>query len=249
MSHEVVKTVKGHQYRYLVDSYRDAGSGKVRNRWRYLGRVEGGRTRPPSRRSGSDTRERLIGATERSLETHEYSSLTAGAIATAAGLAHGTFYRYFKDKRAALEAAIARAGETIDRAWLPLREPLGTSAAERERWRTVVRTLLEMPARRLGLMRAWHAIVVTDPEVLAQRQERRRAVLAEMTAYLTRLRESGLTNVSDIEGTAAAVQAAVYGAIHTALVEGRPPSDALRRGVVDLAERAVFPQGPTGNAG
>ena len=117
MSHEVIKRVGARAYRYRVESYRDASSKKVRSRWTYLGRVdrpaddgEPPSVAPRTRRRTSETRERLIEAFEFLLETLSFDRVTAGAVAERAGVAHGTFYRYFSDKAALLRAALDRRG-------------------------------------------------------------------------------------------------------------------------------------------
>jgi AcrR family transcriptional regulator len=54
------------------------------------------------------TRLRLLAATAARLEAgEERSDLRVSDIATEAGVAHGTFYRYFPDRRAAVEALVA----------------------------------------------------------------------------------------------------------------------------------------------
>ena len=64
MAYEVTKLVNGRPYRYRVRSERDPESGKVRNRWTYLGRVDANRPhaavkpRPNAREALLDSLER-----------------------------------------------------------------------------------------------------------------------------------------------------------------------------------------------
>lgn len=242
MAYEVTKVVRGHSYRYQVQSYRDE-AGKVRNRWTYLGRVDGTTTRPPARRSTSATRERLLGALGRLLEHQDFEAIGAGAIAQEAGLAHGTFYRYFRHKRAALEAALGRVNEAMAHAREALRAPIGTLASERDRLREMIAASLAPPVEQAGVVRAWFALMVKSPELTAQRLERRRAALADVSDYLRRLRQAGLTDISNPDEVAAGVAAAINGAIHLRVDAGVAVSDEVRGGIVAIVERAVFPQG------
>src|SRR5579875_1893773 len=109
MAYEVTKRIAGRAYRYRVESVRDPETGKRRSRWTYLGRAEGAAAAAPApaRRRG-DARERLLDALERLLEARDLAGVTADAVAAEAGLAHGTFYRHFRDKRDAFKAALDR---------------------------------------------------------------------------------------------------------------------------------------------
>jgi len=62
----------------------------------------------PSLRKTERTRLRLLAAVASRLEAGDApGALRVADIAAAAGLAHGTFYRYFTDRAAAVEAAVA----------------------------------------------------------------------------------------------------------------------------------------------
>src|ERR1700739_318471 len=97
MAYEVVKTIRGRKYRYVVESYRDVETGKVRNKWRYLGKAEG--EQPPVRRARrDDARVKLLDAAERLLDREAWSDITVRHIAAEAGVAEATFYRYFQSR-------------------------------------------------------------------------------------------------------------------------------------------------------
>ncbi len=132
MAYEVVKTIRGREYRYRVQSERDPHTGKSRNRWTYIGRVTGEPDVAKSRPARPNARLRLLAAAERLLEGGEASALSVDAIATEAGVAHGTFYRYFRDRSAVLEALARHLRETRsvgdDR---ELRDDVATRAAAR----------------------------------------------------------------------------------------------------------------------
>ncbi|MFY9781400.1 MAG: TetR family transcriptional regulator [Candidatus Baltobacteraceae bacterium] len=242
MAHEVVKHVGSRAYRYRVETYRDPASGKVRGRWTYLGRAggegESSATRP--RRSARDTRERLLAALERLLEEQEYSGVTAGAIAAAAGLAHGTFYRYFADRGAALRAAIERAREAWARTRPSFEPPFGSLEAERVRVRAWVAAVLSAPYERRGLVRAWYAQREIDTELKALQRRNRAQTVDALASYLEGLGKAITIGVPRPREFADALLVLLEGTVRRVLVEGENLDAGAIAGVVDVFDRAIF---------
>ncbi|HEV8022739.1 MAG TPA: TetR/AcrR family transcriptional regulator, partial [Candidatus Lustribacter sp.] len=103
MAYEVTKLVNGRPYRYQVRSERDPASGKLRNRWTYLGRGDPG-AKPGPAKPRPNARQALLDALERLLDRSDPGDVTAAAVSLEAGLAHGTFYRYFHNRVDAIRA-------------------------------------------------------------------------------------------------------------------------------------------------
>jgi AcrR family transcriptional regulator len=241
VAHDVVKRVGDRSYRYRVESYRDPASGKVRGRWTYLGRVAGEGAQPPrERRSSAQTRERLLGALELLLEEQEFGAVTAGAIARAAGLAHGTFYRYFADKRQALRAAVERARELAERTRPSFEPPFGSAARERARVRSWVTAVLDAPFERRGLTRTWFVLSELDLELLALRRTYRARTVEAFASYLERLRSAGTVDVPQPRELAAALLILLEGTVRRVLVEGETFEPDALDGVVEVFDRAIF---------
>lgn len=241
MSHEVIKSVRGREYRYEVQSYRDPASGKVRGRWKYLGRVGSGATqirRPAS--SATATRERLLDALATLLDRHEFSELTVSQIAAEAGLAHGTFYRYFSDKNAALSAAALRIREEVERSRPDLEVQAESPAAERERIRDWVVTILRAPVGRPGLLREWYAALARDPALKAERARRQADLRAAFAGYLQRLGDAGSISLARPAELADALLTAIDGAIRGLALDQKPFPERTITGFADLFERAIF---------
>ncbi|HTJ27788.1 MAG TPA: TetR/AcrR family transcriptional regulator [Candidatus Limnocylindria bacterium] len=240
MAYEVVKTIAGRSYRYQVESIRDPETGKRRNHWTYLGRVEGAQPRAAAPKRRTDGRERLLDALERLLESRDFAALTADAIAGEAGLAHGTFYRHFKDKRAALLAAMDRIRERRG----PVFAALGADVATREEARAGLRRLVEAtmrsPAEHPALLRAYFGLALRDEEFVRDRRERKARAVRKLGTHLAELRAQGFATLRDPGATAAALFAMLDGCHREALVEGDPPDEARIDGVVEVFERAVF---------
>ena len=246
MAHEVIKRVGRRAYRYQVESYRDRTTHKVRSRWTYLGVADAaagslgpGEPRAP-RREASATREGLIDAFERLAERLPYAAVTAGAVAREAGLAHGTFYRHFKDKRAVFVAALDRVRAEFDREKPSFDAPCGTLAEERARVRAWVEALLLKPGEHPGVLHAFFEALENDEELRAERGARRNERVAAFGAYLKGLAETGIIAVVSADGLAAALLALVDAVFRAAVVERVTVDPLLAAGAVDVFDRAIF---------
>jgi AcrR family transcriptional regulator len=240
VAYEVIKTIAGRPYRYRVESVRDPQTGKRRNRWTYLGRIEGEQPAAARPKRRSDARERLLDALERLLETRDFTAVTADAIATEAGLAHGTFYRHFRDKRDALRAALDRVRERMGLIVASLLHDVAGPAEARAGIRGFVETILRSPAEHPALLRAYYALTLRDEEFRRDRRERKELGIRILAEHFEALRARGLATLHDPAATAAALFAMLDGFHREALVEGTPPDEARIAGAAEVMERAVF---------
>ncbi|HVA37808.1 MAG TPA: TetR/AcrR family transcriptional regulator [Candidatus Dormibacteraeota bacterium] len=242
MAYEVVKRVRGRAYRYRVEAFRDPVTGRSRGRWTYLGRIEDGQTLPPEPPSPGETRERLLAAVEHLLERTDHRRLTAGGVAREAGLAHGTFYRYFTDKDDALVQALERLKENAARLRAAdVRDPLGTLAQERERLRRRCEEMLRGRAERRGLVRTWFALSATDPRVARMRRERRQQSVSEWAEYLDRLRVHGyVAFAASCAHLADALVTMLEGCVRRATSDDEGLGEPEIAAIAELVERAIF---------
>ncbi|HTV73486.1 MAG TPA: TetR/AcrR family transcriptional regulator [Candidatus Acidoferrales bacterium] len=244
MGQEIIKRVGERAYRYRVDRVTDPATGRSRAKWTYLGRLEQGAS-PPVQDRAAAMRTRLIDALERVLERTDYRELTADAVASAAGVAHGTFYRYFKDKREAVGAALDRVKETIDRQRPRFDDRIGTRDEERARVRAWVSSVVHAPIERTGLLRAWYDILSDDLELRTSRDARRQTYHAEFGAYLGRLAAAGIIEPV-AEPAFAASLLALFDAIFRAIAtEHRVVDQPLVDGVAAVFDRAIFGRAST----
>jgi AcrR family transcriptional regulator len=239
MAYEVTKKVGRRAYRYRVESYRDPESSKVRSRWTYLGVVagDGAGVAPAKRANSADTRERLILAFEELVADLPYRDLTAGTVATKAGLAHGTFYRYFSDKRSLLIAAIARVRAELDRVHPDFGSPIGTRAQERARLRTWILALYRWPGRNPGLYRAFVDAHDADEELREHKRLRVAERAAQLTAYFERLNAAGIAEIEHPDVLASALTTLVNGSLRELFTTGASSGEA---GIAEIFDRAVF---------
>lgn len=105
----------------------------------------------PRTTRGARTRARLLDATRSAIAEHGYVAARVADIVELAGVSHGTFYTYFENKAAALDALIAvTASElqaVVDEPW---DGPDGTTAVE-----AVIGRFVAVFATHAPVVRAW----------------------------------------------------------------------------------------------
>jgi len=105
----------------------------------------------PRTSRGARTRARLLDATRAAIAEHGYVTARVADIVVLAGVSHGTFYTYFENKAAALDALIgATAPErqaVVDEPW---DGPDGTEAIE-----AVIGRFVAVFATHAPVVRAW----------------------------------------------------------------------------------------------
>jgi AcrR family transcriptional regulator len=246
IAREVIKRVGRRAYRYRVESYRDAETRKVRSRWTYLGvatdpGIDGVAPVRVTRRATSETRERLIGAFEHLVETQPYSAVTAGMVASTAGLAHGTFYRYFADKRAVFLEALDRKREQLLANRPSFDPPYGSLEAERARIRAWAQATLSVPPHNLGVIRAFFEALEGDEELREMRRSRSVERIAAFTRYLIGLTaEARIIDVLEPEALATALFALMDAVFREAVIAGKAADAVTVTGVVAVFDRAIF---------
>lgn len=232
MAYEVIKRVSGRAYRYRVESYRDPETRRVRGKWTYLGRVEGEGTLSPERKARPSSRDRLLDAVERLLETNELASISTGMVASEAGLAYGTFYRHFRDLAHVVRDAMIRETANLEQLSERFSEPPVDAGTERAKLVAWVRELIAAVLLRPGLFRAWHVTSNHDREVVAERQRRFEANVEHMARYLERLHAAGMAK-STAPFSAYAIIALVGAAAREAAID-KTFSEAKHEGIISV---------------
>jgi len=246
--YEVIKRVGRRSYRYRVESIRDDASGTHRKRWTYLGVAPSSAPpEPATRRPGaSDSRERLLDAFERLAAREAYGAITASAISAEAGLAHGTFYRHFRDKRAIFDSAVERVREEIVAITPSFSPPYGTLAEERGRVRRRIASALAKPSHHPGVMRAYFTELDGDATLRAVRDVRRTERIARLAAYFDALGAAATISALRSVAVATALSVMVEGAIRDAVNTRAPVAASVTEGMLDLVDRAIFESGTDG---
>ncbi len=219
MAYEVIKRVGGRAYRYRVESYRDPQTRRVRGKWTYLGRVEGEGTLSPERQARPSSRSRLLNALEELLESRDLSALTTGIIASRAGLAYGTFYRYFKDVNHIVREAMLRQSATTDRLRDELFTDISSAVVERNKIKNWFGEMIAEAQARPGLIRAWHVASNQDAALVTERQARFDASVNSFARYIEKLNAAGLTHVKSPAFNAYALAALCTAIVRECAVE------------------------------
>ncbi len=242
MAYEVTKQIKGRAYRYRVEAIRDPQTGRNRNHWQYLGRIDGNDVIAPARTHTSRvTRDAIVEATARLLESRDASRVTVSVIAHSAGVSAGTFYRHFGDRRSALGAAVAHLCDGLIRDLPSLGGPIGTRDAERDRlyrWFSALHQLvLDGRAFRWFLTGADRETfkAATDASPLARDLQRM------LAAYLRRLHASACAHIVDPEALAAALLRLHFSFVRDMALDEDGDAPSRWSEVFPVIERAVFP--------
>ena len=237
--YEVLKRIKGRDYVYRVESVADAGTGRLRRRWTYLGRYDGATIRYARRRIAGEARLRFTRAIVDLLETRDVDFLTVDVIARAANSSRATFYRQFADRDCALAAAFEHLTTTVYAALpgLESRRRGGERAALRAWLDALVGALVD---RRVPTRRVLAAPGAgTWRGAATERWRDRLAVTLE--PYLVRLREAGVVRCDDPALVASGIVCLIEGLVARTI--GGDCESVDRVALVDvasIAERLVF---------
>jgi AcrR family transcriptional regulator len=239
MAYEVTKLVNGRPYRYRVRSERDPASGKTRNRWTYLGRGDAGGP-PAMAKPRANAREALLDALERLLDRSDPGEVTAAAVSVEAGLAHGTFYRYFPNRAGAIRALADRLRSARATELGAIDEPAADLAAARAALRAWTGVLLRTRAEHHGLVRALYALAARDAEIQSALLERRDRYSRRLAAWLSELAVRGIIALPAADAAGTVLFAMVDGIGREAVAAGEPLDEGHVAAAIDLVERAVF---------
>ena len=239
MAYEVTKLVNGRPYRYRVRSERDPATGKTRNRWTYLGRGDAG-GKPATARPRPNAREALLDALERLLDRSDPSDVTAGAVSVEAGLAHGTFYRYFRNRVDAIRALTDRLREALAGELGLLDDPPADVTAARVALRAWTGAVLHARMQHHGLVRALYALSTHDDEIRNALRERRNGNSLRLTNWLAALAARGLVTLPEAAATGDVLFSMLDGIGREAIAAGEPLAEWRVAAAVELVDRAVF---------
>lgn len=237
MAYDVIKTIGNHRYRYSVESYRDAGTGKVKNRWTYVGRADDAAQATPSKRSTQhERREVLSAAFLRLVEGRALDEVTPAVIAHEAGLSSATFYRHFRSRNDLVEFCTQRAMNDLNARLAELKDIAPSAEEERRRLRAIAVGLVRRPSAPPGLFRAWGALA---PEKV--REERHTRRIKAFSDYIAELaRRKYIEPPQHVRRLAIALSMVVHAFTRRSVVENRLLSEEDYAVVAETFTRLVF---------
>jgi len=195
-----------------------------------------------------ETHRALLAAAERVFEARGYDDTQTPEIAKEAGVAVGTFYRYFDDKREIfLEMILGHLDRTYERVMSNLSpEVFASSHSATERRaiiERVVELLFQVADERPELHRLLLSVALRDEGVAALRQEfeeRSRGALSQLIRLVV-----PADRIADPEAAAeviqiAAMEVAFIASSYRATRAGRIAAKARRQALTDMLYRYVF---------
>ncbi len=243
MAYEVTKRIKGHDYRYAVEAYRDPESQRRRAKWTYVGAVQDGAVRAPARAGRKHvTKDEIVTAAAKLLEFRDPEHVTVSVVAREAGVSRSTFYRHFPDEREFFSAALAHIADEAMGS-LP---PLDAAARTLEEARAAFRRWYEAHYRSVAQQRAIRrALLAGERGKLAVRRAKslmRHDPFAQLEAFLRALDEAGIAAIADVCGMSRAILGSML-AVRLKSILIDPEHDLPEPTFEELhcvAERAIF---------
>lgn len=194
-----------------------------------------------ARRTAVDTRQRLVQAAREVFGSLGYVATRVDDIAERAGTSHGTFYTYFKDKKAVLVALTTEIAHSLyGAALVPSLEP-EQGARPRELVRARIASFLETYRRHWDVIRSWTQAEGMHPDVEQAKSRIRRAIVVAVAELLHRDKARGLI-ASDLRTDffATALVAMTEGFANDRFASGEEVTARDLDDLTDLWARALY---------
>jgi len=202
----------------------------------------------PTTERGRRMRARLLAAAREVFERDGFLEARVTDISAAAGVAHGSFYTYFRSKTEVFRALVAG---TMDELYASLGADGDASSRDRPvdgRSRDAVaridranRRFVAMYRQNTALMALFEQVTTFDPEVRALRQAARQRMVGRVRHSIEELQADGLVATDlDAEYSAHGLVAMVNGLVHYWLVLGAHfDEERLLHTMTDLWARSL----------
>jgi AcrR family transcriptional regulator len=186
---------------------------------------------------GERTRAKLLDAARVAFRDVPWSRARVEDVCRAAGVGHGTFYAYYANKEAVLEALVRRHAAVLYR----LAEEPWTSGDVQTDVRAVIAGFVALSAEDRDIRDVWFAAAPAEPALHALVAEVRSQFVARISAALAASKEAGRARADlDVDVAATALAAMVEQTVTLAQRGGGVASDRLVDGLTDLWVHAVY---------
>ena len=198
--------------------------------------------RVPQQARSRRTRQRILEAASESFESRGYEETTTAEIARRAGIAVGSIYDYFEDKRAILLELLH---DTVEQVAELVVQGLAPQSWKHTDPRASVRKLLELVFHsrtvRPGLQRILWERFFRDPQVRKAVEAIEERVRSAMVELLEALRAEGRTRIEDPATAAFVVHLAVEWVSSRLVLGGAPVDiDPAVDAAADMITRYIF---------
>ncbi len=171
----------------------------------------------PKQKRGREKKDRILDRALDLFSEKGYHGTNTKEIAAAAGVATGTLYRYFRDKKAVFMAVWVRLEtEMRERIFGFGRRLAGEGGDPAALLETFIGFSMEAHRAHRGFHREVLVLQLLDPEAAAFNREREQRILDELKDFLQGLH--GMFRVGDLEAAAELVYLAVEETAHRAVI-------------------------------
>lgn len=198
--------------------------------------------RTPQQARSRRTRQEILSAAVACFEARGYDETTTAAIARKAGIAVGTLYGYFHDKRAILLELLDGTSKTIGDYVVQNLEPqLWRDTDARESVRRLIDALFHTRTIQPGMQRILWERYFKDPEFRQAVEAIARRVREAMVALFVALQAEGRLRVGDLATAAFVVHAAIeWTASRLMLGEADAEIDSAVAAASDMVSRFLL---------
>lgn len=193
---------------------------------------------PPVRTTrGERTRAKLLDAARVAFAGVPWSRARVEDVCRAAGVGHGTFYAYYANKEAVLEALVRRHATVL----YHLADADWTTGDVRADVRRVIAGFVTLAEEDRDIREVWFAAAPSEPALAALVGEVRAQFVARIRSALAAARDAGLARADLDVDTAATALAAMVEQTVTLAQRGEGVADErLVDGLTDLWVHAVY---------
>jgi AcrR family transcriptional regulator len=186
---------------------------------------------------GERTRAKLLDAARVAFRGVPWNRARVEDVCRAAGVGHGTYYAYFANKEAVLEALVRRHAAELYR----LAEQPWTEGDLRDDVRRVIAGFVELSEADRDIREVWLAAAASEPALHALIAEVRAQFVARVRAAFAAAKEANLARADlDVDVAALALAAMVEQTVTLSQQGEAVPADRLVDGLTDLWVHAVY---------
>lgn len=201
----------------------------------------GGRGGPPQQARSRRTRERIVEAATECFDRHGYDDTTTAMIARSAGIAVGTLYGHFADKREVLFVIVGRFADELDSI---VRERLAPpeirSHDPRAQADALIDAVFHLQTLRPGIQRVLWERYFKDPEFRAVMDATRSRTAEAVVAFCAAIDPALLRGPVDEVAARTIVHGVEWNAVHAHL-DGSPEEiDAAAVSSAEMIARFLF---------
>lgn len=186
---------------------------------------------------GERTRAKLLDAARTAFVGVPWSRARVEDVCRAAGVGHGTYYAYFENKSAILEALVRRHAAAL----YHLADADWTTGDVRADVHRVISGFVALSHEDRDIREVWFAAAPSEPALRALVGEVRAQFVARIRSALLAAQGAGLARADlDVEVAATALAAMVEQTVALAQQDGAIPDDRLVGSLTDLWVHAVY---------